>query len=121
LQTIPKELYEAARIDGASSSQTFIRITIPLLIPIGLVILLLTFIHHLHAFDLVQTMTAGGPNSSSDIIDTYVYRYTFNPEHEFPRYGYASAVGILFGVTVMILTSIQAYAVRRTHQFGKRS
>ncbi|WP_205856040.1 carbohydrate ABC transporter permease, partial [Phytoactinopolyspora endophytica] len=103
LQTIPTELYEAARIDGAGRRQMFLRITVPLLVPLGVVILLLTFVTSLNAFDIVKVMTDGGPNGATDIIQTYIFRYAFDPEGT-PRFGFASAVGILFGVAVMLLS-----------------
>jgi multiple sugar transport system permease protein len=68
LQTIPGELYEAAKIDGASKVQSFFRITVPMLAPIGLVITLLTFINNLDPFDLVRTMTEGGPVKATDVV-----------------------------------------------------
>ena len=104
LQTIPQEVYDAAQVDGASRPRTLRHITIPMIIPIGRVILLLTVISSLNAFDLVQTMTGGGPNFSTDIVPTYIYRYAFNPEQFQPRYGFASAAALFFGVAVLILT-----------------
>jgi len=117
LQTIPIELYEAARIDGASPVKTLFYITIPLLVPIGSVILLLTFISSLHPFDLIQTLSKGGPLFASDVVDTYVYRYAFNPELTTLRYGFASAGGFIFGVTVMLITIIQAPFIRKLGKY----
>ncbi|WP_168121239.1 sugar ABC transporter permease [Paenibacillus sp. HB172176] len=112
LQTIPVEVYEAAKIDGAGSSKIFLKITIPLLVPIGTIIALLTFIGSLNPFDLVQTMTEGGPNFATDVNSTYIFRYAFNPQGT-PRYGFASAAGIVFGLAVLVLTLVQAWALRR--------
>lgn len=120
LQTIPAELYEAARVDGANRRQVFMRITVPLLAPIGLVILLLTFVSSLNAFDLVQTMTRGGPHFATDIVQTYIYRYAFAPEVS-PRFGFASAVGILFGVTVMLITVIPVMLRAARRRFARAS
>ncbi len=112
LQTVPGELYEAARIDGANRRQQFFRITVPLIAPIGIVILLLTFVTSLNAFDIVKVMTDGGPNFSTDIVQTYIFRYAFDPEGV-PRFGFASAVGILFGLAVMLLSTIPMFLIRR--------
>ncbi|WP_281889513.1 carbohydrate ABC transporter permease [Paenibacillus sp. YYML68] len=112
LQTIPQDLYEAARIDGASRQRTFFSITVPLVAPIGAVILLLTFMQSLHPFDLIQALTQGGPNYASDVVDTFVYRYAFNPEMSLPRYGFASAAGLVFGLTIMLITLVQGVVVR---------
>jgi raffinose/stachyose/melibiose transport system permease protein len=105
LQTVPAEMYESARIDGAGRRQIFFRITVPLLAPLGLVILLLTFVTSLNAFDIVKVMTDGGPNGSTEIVQTYIYRYAFQAEGT-PRFGFAAAVGILFGVAVMLMSLI---------------
>ncbi|WP_200837669.1 carbohydrate ABC transporter permease [Ruania rhizosphaerae] len=112
LQTVPGELYEAARIDGANKVQQFARITVPLIVPIGIVILLLTFITSMNAFDIIKVMTDGGPNGATDIVQTYIYRYAFDPEGA-PQFGFASAVGILFGVAVMLLSSLPMLLRRR--------
>lgn len=114
LQTIPAELYEAAKIDGAGAVKRFTRITIPLLVPIGIIIVLLTFIGNLHPFDLVKTMTEGGPIKSTDVIDTYIYRYAFETtEYSNTRYGFASAAGIVFSMAVFLIVIVQAIVMKR--------
>lgn len=118
LQTIPQDVYDAAKIDGASARQTLLRITAPLLVPLGVVILLLTFQRSLNPFDLIQTMTSGGPNFSTDVIATYIYRTAFDPAFAAPQYGYASAAGIVFGLAVLVLTIVQYLAVKRDKTKG---
>lgn len=112
LQTIPGDVYDAAAIDGAGRWVTLRDVTLPLLKPFAIIILLLTFITSFNAFDIVQTMTGGGPNGASDIVQTYIYRYAFNPENFVARYGFASAAGLAFGLVVMVLTIIQVMIVR---------
>lgn len=119
LQTIPSELYEAARIDGANRWQILTRITVPLLVPLGLVILLLTFVTSLNAFDLIKVITDGGPNGATDIVQTYIFRYAFDPEIQ-PRFGFASAAGIVFGVAVMLVTLVPALLRRRAQRRAAR-
>ncbi|SEE61307.1 carbohydrate ABC transporter permease [Ruania alba] len=116
LQTIPGELYEAAKIDGAGRWRTFGSITLPLLAPFAIIIMLLTFITSFNAFDIVQTMTAGGPNGASDIVQTYIYRYAFAPTQFIPRFGFASAAALLFGLVVMVLTFVQVLLVRQARR-----
>lgn len=116
LQTIPAELYDAAKIDGAGRFATFRDITIPLLMPFAVIILLLTFITSFNAFDIVQTMTAGGPNGATDIVATYIYRYAFSPEQFIPRFGFASASALLFGIVIMVLSLAQLLIVRRARR-----
>ncbi|HXA59521.1 MAG TPA: sugar ABC transporter permease [Streptosporangiaceae bacterium] len=111
LQTVPKELYEAARIDGASARQQLLQITLPVMTPIAVVIVLLCFQRSLNTFDLVQATTAGGPVYSTDVIPTYIYRYAFNPDLGAPRYGFASAVGVIFGLLTLAITLLQSLLV----------
>lgn len=123
LQTVPQDVYDAAAVDGASRWRTLRHITVPMILPIGMVILLLTVITSFDAFDLVQTMTGGGPNHSTDIIPTYIYRYAFNPEQFLPRYGFASAAALFFGVAVLILTLFVLLSTRwlqRRREGGSR-
>ncbi len=112
LQSIGEDLYEAARVDGANAIQTFLHITVPLLKPIGLVILLLTVVGSLKVFDLVKVMTNGGPFFATETVSLFIYRYAFG---QVSRLGYASAAGIFFGVAAMILSIIQGLLVKRTN------
>lgn len=114
LQTIPGDLYEAAQIDGANVRQRFRHITVPLLAPIGSVILLLTLKSSLGPFDLVQTMTSGGPNRATDVVQTYIFRYAFSPESGLPRFGFASAAALFFGIAVLAITAVVGLLIRRT-------
>jgi multiple sugar transport system permease protein len=113
LQTIPTDVYEAARMDGASAWRTFVHITLPLLRPFAVIIVLLTFVNSFAAFDIVQVMTQGGPAHASDIVETYIFRYAFNPESSTPRYGFASAAALLFGLAVLGFTVLQTVLARR--------
>jgi multiple sugar transport system permease protein len=109
LQTIPRELYEAAKIDGASAVQTFRHITLPLLMPFLLIITVLTVEDTFRAFDLMQTMTGGGPFFSTEVIEIYIYRWAFAAS--IPQLGFASAAAVLFGLFVMLIGAFQLWAV----------
>ena len=109
LQTIPTEVYEAAKIDVAGVVRTFRHITLPLLKPFLLIITILTVEDTFHAFDLMQTMTGGGPFFSTEIIEIYIYRWAFAAS--IPQLGFASAAAVLFGVLVMVVGGIQAWAL----------
>ncbi|MRH43289.1 ABC transporter permease subunit [Aquibacillus halophilus] len=113
LQSIPQELYEAADVDGATGFRKFFHITVPLLIPIGTIILLLNVVNSLKAFDLIKTMTNGGPFFATDVVSTYIYRYAFTSEMGLPQLGYASAAGLFFAVTIVIIAVIQAVVTNR--------
>ena len=91
LQTVPKEQYEAAQIDGASSPQALWYVTIPNLQYVILVTSLMDFIWAFRAFDLVKIMTDGGPLRSTELLSILVYRTSF----EYYQFGYASAIAML--------------------------
>jgi len=116
LQSIPGELYEAARVDGASRVQQFRSITLPLLVPFAVVILLITAVNTLRVFDLVQTMTGGGPFFSSEVMEVYIYRNAFSVSGGVPRLGFASAAGVFFGLAVMLVAIGQGWALRRVNR-----
>lgn len=103
LQGVSKDVYEAASIDGANRWQTFFHIVLPLIAPIGGIIAILCAINSLKVFDIVKTMTEGGPFYATDVIATYVYRNAFSSEIGMPRLGYASAAALFFGVTVIVI------------------
>jgi multiple sugar transport system permease protein len=109
LQTIPRELYEAAKLDGASAVQTFRHITLPLLKPFLLIIAVLTIEDCFRAFDLMQSMTGGGPYFSTEVIEIYIYRWAFAAT--IPQLGFASAAAVLFGLFVMVFGLFQFWAV----------
>lgn len=112
LQTVPKELIEAAQLDGARKSSLVRHIMVPVMAPIAIVIMLLLFQRSLGTFDLVQAMTAGGPIYSTDVVPTFIYRFAFDPEMQAPRYGFACAAGVVFGMLTLVLTLMQAPALR---------
>ncbi|WP_175578076.1 carbohydrate ABC transporter permease [Indiicoccus explosivorum] len=108
LQSIPEDLYEVARIEGASKWQTFKSVTWPLLAPSATIVVAYTTIQSFKAFDLVFAMTGGGPNNATEIIATYIYEVAFR-SYEF---GYASAISVLFMIIIGIITYLQFKALR---------
>ncbi len=100
LQTIPNELYEAARIDGASPWAQFRRITLPLLKPAILVTLLFRTMDAFRVFDLVFVMTQGGPASSTHVLQFYGYQRMFTEGDM----GYGSAVSVVVFLTIFIVS-----------------
>ena len=116
LQSIPPELYEAARVDGAGSPALLRHITLPLLKPFAAIIALITAVSTLRVFDLVQTMTGGGPFFASEVMEIYIYRHAFSLQaFSVPRLGYASAAGVFFGLAVMLVALGQGWVVRRAN------
>ncbi|RAZ67720.1 carbohydrate ABC transporter permease [Planococcus maitriensis] len=108
LQAIPEELYEVAKIEGASKWQTFKGVTWPLLAPSATIVVAYTTIQSFKAFDLVFAMTGGGPNNSTEIIATYIYDVAFKSY----QFGYASAISIIFMVIIALITYLQFKALR---------
>ena len=103
LQAIPNELYEAATIDGSSPWNTFWRITLPLLRSTVLVVLVLATIASFKAYELIVTMTKGGPGYATKFIVQQVYQVAFQED----RMGYASAMSIVLMVIIGIFTLVQ--------------
>jgi multiple sugar transport system permease protein len=102
LQTIPPELNEAARVDGASALQVLRRITIPLLRPVIAVVLIIRGIDAARAFDVIVIQTEGGPNFASELLSLNVYREMIR----FGNLGQASATATLFLLGMLVLALI---------------
>ena len=109
LQTVPKELTEAARTDGANSRQIFFQVTLPLMSPTIFFATIITFIGAFQIFDPMQIITKGGPNNSTISIVMYLYQAGFQSF----SVGYASAVALLVFAVIMGVTALQFWASRR--------
>jgi multiple sugar transport system permease protein len=109
LQEIPRELYEASALDGASPWQQFRTITFPLLGRTTTLVAVLQVIASLKVFDQMYIMTSGGPNFATRSILMYVYDEGFTNF----RIGYASAVSMLFFVVVLAVSAVWFTLVRR--------
>ena len=103
LQQIPQELYEAAEMDGATRWQQFKNVTWPMSIPTTIVVMAYTTIQSFRAFDLIFSMTQGGPNNSSNIFAVLIYQTIFSEL----RIGYAAAQSIIFILVLVFITLIQ--------------
>lgn len=102
LQTIPGELYEAATIDGATSTQKLFRITVPLLVPSMAVVAVLSSTAAMKVFDEVYVMTRGGPFESSRTAVYQIYDTAFDKL----QFGYASAMGVLLFMILLVISII---------------
>ena len=100
LQSIPRELHEAAAIDGAGPRQRIGRITLPLLRPAIFLCLIIGIINSFTSFDLVYVMTRGGPNYATELLITYIYRAAFT----LTRFDYAAAMTVVLFVFLLGLT-----------------
>ncbi|GHF45217.1 raffinose/stachyose/melibiose transport system permease protein [Deinococcus metalli] len=109
LQGIAQEVEEAAQIDGATSWQRLIRITLPLLAPALAISIQLSVISGLAVFDQVMALTGGGPLGATETLATQVYKQTF----VFGRYGYGTALALLLTVLIAGAALIQQLVTRR--------
>jgi len=100
LQSIPRELHEAAAIDGAGRGQRITRITLPLLRPAIFLCLIIGIINSFTSFDLIYVMTRGGPNYATELLITYIYRAAFT----LTRFDYAAALTVVLFVFLLGLT-----------------
>ncbi len=109
LQGVPVELYEAARVDGASKLQTFFKITLPLILSQVVTIGLFMIVWQLAAFDLIYTMTGGGPGFSTSVLSYNIYRAAFGGLN----FGYASAISLVLFVLVFIMGGLGLMLFRK--------
>jgi multiple sugar transport system permease protein len=100
LQAIPRHLYEAAGIDGASRVQCFFHITIPGLRKMIVVALALDIVWEVRRFGLIQAMTQGGPGVLTEVLSTYTYKQYF----QFFRFEYASAIAVVMTVVLLLVS-----------------
>ncbi len=103
LQSIPKQLYEAASIDGAGAVKKFFKITLPMLSPTMFMVMVLCIIQSFQVFDLVNIMTQGGPGRSTNVLVFRIYQEGFQKL----QFGYASAMAYFLFLIVLIVTLIQ--------------
>jgi sn-glycerol 3-phosphate transport system permease protein len=105
LQGINPELYEAATIDGANPTQTFWRITWPMLMPTTLYVMIITMTNAFKMVDHLYILTKGGPGNSSNMLLFYVYQKAFDQTN----YGMASAITVVVIVMLLIVTIVQFF------------
>jgi multiple sugar transport system permease protein len=104
LQIIPRELYQAARVDGAGAWAAFRRITLPLLMPVLLVTLIFRMLDAWRVFDVIYVLTGGGPANTTETLSLYAYKMLFQTL----QFGYGSALSVVTflsagGITVFFL------------------
>ena len=103
LGNVDASLVEAANVDGATSLQAFWKIKWPQIMPTTLYIVVITTINSFQCFALIQLLTSGGPNHSTDTIMYYIYYSAF----KLYRYGYGDAMGVVLAIMIAILSAIQ--------------
>lgn len=109
LQSVPEEIYESARVEGATSTQTFLRITLPLLRPVLTVVTLLITIWTFNNFLYVWLSTRGGPGNFTQVLATLMYTESF------VKYdlGYGAAVGVTMTLIMLVFSAVYLRSVFR--------
>ncbi len=109
LQTVPGELYEAARVDGANAWQRLRAVTLPCLRPTTFFVVVMLTINSFKILDLILVMTNGGPGQSTLVLAQYIYRKGFEEN----QFGYASAVSVVLFLLCFLVTVVQFVVNRR--------
>lgn len=109
LQNIPKDLYEAATVDGANAWQKFRKITLPMLTPTTFFVSIMLTITCFKVFDIVVLMTEGGPGRATQMLVTHIYELSFTQI----KYGVASSVAMVLFVLVLLITIFQFKAEKK--------
>ncbi|MGH3359619.1 MAG: carbohydrate ABC transporter permease, partial [Nocardioidaceae bacterium] len=110
LTTIPKELYEAARVDRASSLRIFWSVTLPLLVPSIAIVVVLRTVEAFKVFDIIYGMTRGGPANGTQTIAYYAYTMAFSNQD----LGVGAAISYLIVVVILLLTAFYLRLLRRS-------
>jgi len=103
LQSIPRELYEAARVDGAGSWVVFKKITVPLMIPVFILVSILTILGTMQIFDIIISTTGGGPGYHTEVPITRIVSTMIGSS----KFGYACAMGVVFGMILLVISMVQ--------------
>lgn len=115
LQNIPEEIYESAYMDGATKTQCFFKITLPMLAPMLQVICMLAIIGSLQTFDSIYVLTGGGPNHGSEVMAITIYNQFFSSEVQ-GQYGYGATLGFLSSIIIGCLTLIYLYFSKKVKE-----
>ncbi len=109
LQSVPRELLEAAEIDGASKWKKFFHVTVPIIRPTFTVCIFLSIVNGLKAFDMIYSLTSGGPFGSTNTISFQIYTDAFKRD----MLSYASAKAIIFCIMIIVISLLQVFFMRR--------
>jgi ABC-type sugar transport system permease subunit len=115
LQSVPRELHEAASIDGAGAWGRFRYVTWPQLIPVTTIVSVLTLLGALQIFGTVQVLTNGGPGYLTEVPTLRIYKEGF----QFHRFGVAAAMSVVFGSILVALSLVQIWLGRRSYGEGE--
>ncbi|WP_162463224.1 carbohydrate ABC transporter permease [Paenibacillus psychroresistens] len=109
LQTIPAELYETARMDGASKFKTFRFVTFPLLMPSITIMTFMSITGGLKLFDIPFVLTQGGPGTATETMGTVIFKIAFRHQ----KFGYATAISVVFFILIAVISVLQVRYTRK--------
>jgi multiple sugar transport system permease protein len=112
LQAIPEEIYEAARVDGATTWSIFWRITFPIMLPISITAILIRSLEIFKIIDIIRITTGGGPGTATESLVMYV----FNQALTFGNYSYAAAISYVLLVLVVVFSTVFLAIGRRANR-----
>lgn len=113
LQSIPDQLYEAARIDGANGFRRFFHITLPLLKPTIMILLMLGIIYTFKTFDIIIIMTNGGPNNSTSLLPFYAYQLAFDKF----QLSLGAVVSTIMFLILLVIAMFYIWSLRKEESF----
>ncbi len=116
LQSVPKEIYECAELDGVTPWKRFWRITLPMIAPIAQVVILMAIVGSLKVSDLVLASTNGAPGGKTEVIMTYVFKYFFGYSGRSVEIGYASAMSVVTGIFLAFISMIYMRVTNKMNQ-----
>ena len=112
MSSIPEEIYESSRIDGANGVQTFFHITLPMLSPVLKVILMLAITTAFKDYQSILVLTDGGPNNRSHVMFSYIYKLIFSSSTT-PQIGCATMLSVVAALIIGIVTAFYMFVARK--------
>src|SRR6185295_18915853 len=109
LQALPKEIAEAAKVDGASPWQSFWQITFPLMLPVSITAIVLRIIFQLKLADIVINVTAGGPGGATDTVSSFIYR----EYRDRSNVGYGTMLAEVYLILIIVFVTVLLKIVSR--------
>jgi multiple sugar transport system permease protein len=113
LQAMPKEVLEAAKVDGANGWQSFWHVTFPLMLPVSITVLIIRIIFKLKLADIVINVTAGGPGGATDTVSSFIYRVY----RDRSNVGYGTALAMFYLLIIIVLLSL---LLRFSHRWTQK-
>jgi multiple sugar transport system permease protein len=115
LQTVPEELYDAAKVDGANWFEQVLHVTLPSIRPISIMIAFIAIIGSMYVFEQSFVLTRGGPYFASQVVTGYIYNYAFRqPGTQLtPNFGYASSAALFYAMLMLGITVANYWVTNR--------